>query len=756
MKTSWSKKLLYTYLKIIIIFSATLNSGVVHSQFNITCETNAQGVLVNFLNGTAPFNIEVNNVNYSGLNGPSYFIDDLICGAYSIVVTDNNNSSDICNAVIPYSSDYMLSGCLGELMYIPVQSVCFEINDPCYYWTAIPSGIVVDPSLSYQEFILLEETVLNVVISDGQGNIAGEINLTIAIDNGPNCDSDGDGIQNSVDNCIDIYNPLQLDFDNDGIGDLCETPLNDIDGDGIPDDQDPCPGYFENLDTDGDGICDNVDNCIDFPNVNQTDVDGDGIGDDCDPFIVLEETDEPCDSDFLIKEIKLNPEGIIVREKILLCDDGNGNPTEDITLKVENNYTNWEWTWDQGQLVEGVDYIGNELYKDAFGDFTVTALNENDCEVSYIISVLSIGNQMHIREALKANGFAEIDVDIIPPSGQCTKSRSSNLVIDDTGSAVIYKGHSFCLYDMAVNIADILAEDGTVGFSYVLNSFCSNGITFRQFLNNSQLGRNISLYLVQTKTGEGKLYSKITSSYEDEIFSEGSCDIHVVNDRLDYLGKYQNIRNSLKQINEGDLSSIAASGVIGFAAIEYSEQNYVDLNTAINDVEESIEYIRDCLGSLIMWQSKCVLIPRNCWDIQNGQHIAKFSGFANAMFNDIKYVIEYIATLLAYSNNPYLLSPEQKEFLLEPLLMLKAINDYLKNPQSYFDMLSSWIDFANYLYGDGDLPLSEAQNEYFNCIFTSDILIDNDCAYKKGELFYIVLTFAEEGTGFSRLGSLTR
>jgi hypothetical protein len=36
-------------------------------------------------------------------------------------------------------------------------------------------------------------------------------------------DSDGDGIDNSVDNCPCICNPLQLDADSDDIGDLCDS-----------------------------------------------------------------------------------------------------------------------------------------------------------------------------------------------------------------------------------------------------------------------------------------------------------------------------------------------------------------------------------------------------------------------------------------------------------------------------------------------------------------------------------------------------
>ncbi len=44
---------------------------------------------------------------------------------------------------------------------------------------------------------------------------------------GPACnnyvDSDGDGVYDDIDNCPDDYNPLQEDFDGDGVGDACEV-----------------------------------------------------------------------------------------------------------------------------------------------------------------------------------------------------------------------------------------------------------------------------------------------------------------------------------------------------------------------------------------------------------------------------------------------------------------------------------------------------------------------------------------------------
>lgn len=130
-------------------------------------------------------------------------------------------------------------------------------------------------------------------------------------------DIDGDGIQNAKDDCPYNADPGQKDADGNGVGDACQTtttsqppgaPPPDEDGDGIPDATDNCPKDMPNhdqldfdhdgigdmcdADLDGDGIIDAggngifADNCPRVPNHDQKDSDKDGQGDVCDqtPF----------------------------------------------------------------------------------------------------------------------------------------------------------------------------------------------------------------------------------------------------------------------------------------------------------------------------------------------------------------------------------------------------------------------------------------------------------------------------------------
>ena len=92
-------------------------------------------------------------------------------------------------------------------------------------------------------------------------------------------DPDGDGLPDGMDNCPTVFNPIrpvdggaQGDADADGQGDACDPCVFDP--------ADACSGGD---DVDGDGVPNTSDNCPGVGNADQADMDMDGLGDVCDP-----------------------------------------------------------------------------------------------------------------------------------------------------------------------------------------------------------------------------------------------------------------------------------------------------------------------------------------------------------------------------------------------------------------------------------------------------------------------------------------
>ena len=127
-------------------------------------------------------------------------------------------------------------------------------------------------------------------------------------------DADGDGVEDDLDNCINVGNSDQADDDKDGLGDACDNcPFDanpgqeDSDSDGAGDACDNCPvgctvvfpptatcANPDQFDTDGDGVGDRCDNCriiANGPNEpppfgDQADSDDNLVGDACEPSTV--------------------------------------------------------------------------------------------------------------------------------------------------------------------------------------------------------------------------------------------------------------------------------------------------------------------------------------------------------------------------------------------------------------------------------------------------------------------------------------
>ena len=88
-------------------------------------------------------------------------------------------------------------------------------------------------------------------------------------------DNDGDGFVNELDNCPNVWNPDQSDLDSDKQGDACDVCP-------VVANAPTCPKPGAD-DLDGDGLANGADNCPTVANADQKDTDADGKGDVCDP-----------------------------------------------------------------------------------------------------------------------------------------------------------------------------------------------------------------------------------------------------------------------------------------------------------------------------------------------------------------------------------------------------------------------------------------------------------------------------------------
>ncbi|ANM31148.1 hypothetical protein ABI59_18580 [Acidobacteria bacterium Mor1] len=177
----------------------------------------------------------------------------------------------------------------------------FDYNQQCLAAGVSGTQVVepIDPNPFTVFFYLVSAKCPVGDIDSGQGtDSAGAARPTAFTCPDPTRDLDGDGIEEAIDNCPGLQNPTQADVDGDSDGDACDNCVDvlnpgqeDLDGDGLGDACDPDRDGDGVLEDDGDGQSDPCsggattgcdDNCPDVANSDQDDPDGDGVGSACD------------------------------------------------------------------------------------------------------------------------------------------------------------------------------------------------------------------------------------------------------------------------------------------------------------------------------------------------------------------------------------------------------------------------------------------------------------------------------------------
>jgi hypothetical protein len=112
----------------------------------------------------------------------------------------------------------------------------------------------------------------------------------------PCFDADGDGITNSLDNCPTTANPDQLDCNNNGIGEACET-FPDCNSNSLPDSCDITSGTSADADSNGipdscqpDCNLNNLPDAWEIATGRATDYNADGIPDTCQGAVMVDST----------------------------------------------------------------------------------------------------------------------------------------------------------------------------------------------------------------------------------------------------------------------------------------------------------------------------------------------------------------------------------------------------------------------------------------------------------------------------------
>ncbi len=167
---------------------------------------------------TVTFNIISLNVSFSMSNIP---VSESAPSTNVCVTLDNPSPEDI---IVEITATGGTASSGVDYTAIPAtQDITFPANttdEQCF-----TVNLIDDILVEANETILFEISDVTSNFLAGIGNQA-STQITILDDD----DNDNDGVENTVDNCPDHFNPFQEDFDDDNIGDVCDddTTISEI------------------------------------------------------------------------------------------------------------------------------------------------------------------------------------------------------------------------------------------------------------------------------------------------------------------------------------------------------------------------------------------------------------------------------------------------------------------------------------------------------------------------------------------------